>query len=160
MTNMAVELALKARGVALARAKVGDRHVLEALHAHGWLLGGEGSGHLLALDKHTTGDGLVSALLVLQACVRSGKTVAELLSAVTLFPQVLINVRLQAGQDWKSNLRLQAATAAVEAELGDAGRVLIRASGTEPVLRVMVEAREASLAQAGAQRIADTLAAA
>jgi phosphoglucosamine mutase len=160
MTNMAVELALKARGVALARAKVGDRHVLEALHAHGWLLGGEGSGHLLALDKHTTGDGLVSALLVLQACVRSGKTVAELLSAVTLFPQVLINVRLQTGQDWKSNLQLQEATAAVEAELGDAGRVLIRASGTEPVLRVMVEAREAGLAQACAQRIADTLAAA
>ena len=160
MTNMAVELALKARGVALARAKVGDRHVLEALHAHGWLLGGEGSGHLLALDKHTTGDGLVSALLVLQACVRSGKTVAELLCAVALFPQVLINVRLQVGQDWKSNLRLQEATAAVEAELGDAGRVLIRASGTEPVLRVMVEAREASLAQACAQRIADTLAAA
>jgi phosphoglucosamine mutase len=160
MTNMAVELALSARGVSLVRAKVGDRHVLEALHAHRWVLGGEGSGHLLALDKHTTGDGLVSALLVLQACVRSGKTVAELLNAITLFPQVLINVRLQSGQDWRANRRLQEATAAVEAELGDSGRVLIRASGTEPVLRVMVEARDAALAQACAQRIADTLAAA
>jgi phosphoglucosamine mutase len=159
MTNMAVELALRQRGVQLVRAKVGDRHVLEALNQHRWVLGGEGSGHLLALDKHTTGDGLVSALMVLQACVRSGKTVAELLSAITLFPQVLINVRLQPGQDWKSNPQLQDATDAVQAELGDAGRVLIRASGTEPVVRVMVEAREASVAQACAQRIAATLAA-
>jgi phosphoglucosamine mutase len=160
MTNMAVELALGARGVSLVRAKVGDRHVLEALHAHRWVLGGEGSGHLLALDKHTTGDGLVSALLVLQACVRSGKTVAELLNAITLFPQVLINVRLQSGRDWKANRQLQEVTAEVEAELGDSGRVLIRASGTEPVLRVMVEARDATMAQSCAQRIADTLAAA
>jgi phosphoglucosamine mutase len=159
MTNMAVELALRQRGVQLVRAKVGDRHVLEALNQHRWVLGGEGSGHLLALDKHTTGDGLVSALMVLQACVRSGKTVAELLSAITLFPQVLINVRLQPGQDWKSNPQLQDAADAVQAELGDAGRVLIRASGTEPVVRVMVEAREASVAQACAQRIAATLAA-
>jgi phosphoglucosamine mutase len=159
MTNMAVELALRARAVELIRAKVGDRYVLEELEKRGWLLGGEGSGHLLALDKHTTGDGIVSALQVLQACVRSGHSLAELLADVTLFPQVLINVRLKPGQDWKSNARMEQETRAVEAELGDSGRVLIRASGTEPLVRVMVEARDAVQAKACAQRIADTLAA-
>jgi phosphoglucosamine mutase len=158
MTNMAVEVALKARGVQFVRAKVGDRYVLEELERHQWLLGGEGSGHLLALDKHTTGDGLISALQVLQALQRSGKTMAELLAQVTLFPQTLINVRLKPGQDWKSNAALASETRKVEAELGDNGRVLIRASGTEPLLRVMVEARDAQVAQASAQRIADTLA--
>lgn len=158
MTNMAVELALKAKGIELVRAKVGDRYVLEELEQRGWLLGGEGSGHLLALDKHTTGDGLISALQVLQACIRSGQTLAELLSDVTLFPQVLINVRIKPGQDWKTCPYLNNATLAVEAELGNTGRVLIRASGTEPLLRVMVEARDAAQAQACAQRIADTLA--
>lgn len=159
MTNMAVELALKAKGVELVRAKVGDRYVLEELEKRGWLLGGEGSGHLLALDKHTTGDGLVSALQVLQACIRSGQTLSELLVDVTLFPQTLINVRLKPGQDWKSSARLASETLAVEAELGQTGRVLIRASGTEPLLRVMVEARDPVQAQACAQRIADTIAA-
>jgi phosphoglucosamine mutase len=157
MTNMAVEVALKARGVQFVRAKVGDRYVLEELEKHRWILGGEGSGHLLALDKHTTGDGLVSALQVLQACVRSGKTMAELLAGVTLFPQTLINVRLTPGQDWKSNTRMAEETQAAEAALGESGRVLIRASGTEPLVRVMVEARDAALAQSCAQRIADTL---
>jgi phosphoglucosamine mutase len=158
MTNMAVEIALRSKAVELVRAKVGDRYVLEELEKRGWLLGGEGSGHLLALDKHTTGDGIVSALQVLQACMRSGQTLAELLADVTLFPQVLINVRLSPGQDWKTNQHLTAATRAVEIELGDAGRVLIRASGTEPLVRVMVEARDAAQAQSCAQRIADTLA--
>ncbi len=157
MTNMAVEVALKQRGVQFVRAKVGDRYVLEELNKHKWLLGGEGSGHLLALDKQTTGDGLVSALQVLQTCVRSGQTMAQLLAAVTLFPQTLINVRLQPGVDWKANTRLAAETKAVEAELGDSGRVLIRASGTEPLVRVMVEAREAAQAQACAERLAATL---
>ena len=157
MTNMAVEVALKARGVQFVRAKVGDRYVLEELEKHQWILGGEGSGHLLALDKHTTGDGLVSALQVLQACVRSGKTMAQLLGGVTLFPQTLINVRLTPGQDWKSNARMAEETKAAEAALGDTGRVLIRASGTEPLVRVMVEARDAAQAQSCAQRIADTL---
>jgi phosphoglucosamine mutase len=157
MTNMAVEVALKCRGVQFVRARVGDRYVLEELEKNDWILGGEGSGHLLALDKHTTGDGLVSALQILQACVRSGKSMAQLLSGVELFPQTLINVRLLAGQDWKSNAAMQSATAAVEAELGDSGRVLIRASGTEPLVRVMVEARDATQAQQAAQRIADTL---
>lgn len=157
MTNMAVEVALKKRGVQFVRAKVGDRYVLEELEKHKWILGGEGSGHLLALDKHTTGDGLVSALQVLQACVRSGKTMAQLLGGVTLFPQTLINVRLAPGQDWKSNARMAEETKAAEAALGDTGRVLIRASGTEPLVRVMVEARDAAQAQSCAQRIADTL---
>ena len=158
MTNMAVELALREKGVELVRAKVGDRYVLEELEKRGWLLGGEGSGHLLALDKHTTGDGLVSALQVLQACVRTGQTLAELLADLTLFPQTLVNVRLQPGQDWTANTRLPLETKAVEAELGSNGRVLIRASGTEPLVRVMVEARDAVQAQACAERIAATLA--
>ena len=157
MTNMAVEVALKARGVEFVRAKVGDRYVLEELEKHGWLLGGEGSGHLLALDKHSTGDGLISALQVLQACVRSGKSLAQLLADVTLFPQTLINVRLQPGQDWKSSAALADMSRTVEAELGDSGRLLIRASGTEPLLRVMVEARDAAQALACAERVADTV---
>ncbi len=157
MTNMAVELALTAQGIEFVRAKVGDRYVLEELEKRGWLLGGEGSGHLLALDKHTTGDGLISALQVLQACVRSGKTIAQLLSDVTLFPQTLINVRLKPGQDWKNNARLAAETHAVTAELQGTGRLLIRASGTEPLLRVMVEARDAVQALACAERVAETV---
>ena len=153
MTNLAVEVALKARGVQFVRAKVGDRYVLEELEKNGWLLGGEGSGHLLALDKHTTGDGLISALQVLQACVRSGKPLSELLADVTLFPQVLLNVRLRPGQDWKASLALQAESKAVEAELGETGRILIRASGTEPLLRIMVEARDATQAKSCAERL-------
>jgi phosphoglucosamine mutase len=157
MTNLAVELALKARGVALMRAKVGDRYVLEELHARSWLLGGEGSGHLLALDKHTTGDGIVSALQVLEAIRRSGRSLAELLAGVALFPQTLINVRLGPGVDWKASPRLASEHERVLAELGDGGRVLIRPSGTEPLVRVMVEAREAALAQGCAQRLANAL---
>lgn len=157
MTNMAVELALKSRDVDFVRAKVGDRYVLEELAARGWQLGGEGSGHLLALDKHTTGDGIVSALLVLQSICRTGKSLAEQLAGVDLFPQTLINVRLQAGQDWKSNAHLAREQAEVTADLGARGRVLIRASGTEPLLRVMVEASDAALAQQCAQRLADAV---
>ncbi|SHM84922.1 phosphoglucosamine mutase [Rhizobacter sp. OV335] len=157
MTNMAVEVALKAQDIEFVRAKVGDRYVLEELAARGWLLGGEGSGHLLALDKHTTGDGIVSALQVLQAVSRSGKSLAQLVEAVTLFPQVLINVRLKPGQDWKSAPRLAETQAAVQRELGNDGRLLIRPSGTEPLVRVMVEARDAAQAKACAERLADTL---
>lgn len=155
MTNMAIELALRERGIELVRAKVGDRYVLEELAARGWLLGGESSGHLLALDKHTTGDGIVSALQVLQAVQRSQASLSDLLAGVALFPQTLLNVRLAAGADWKQNNRLAAETRAAEAELAGRGRVLIRASGTEPVLRVMVEAGEATQAARLAQRLAD-----
>ncbi|MBS0291873.1 MAG: phosphoglucosamine mutase [Proteobacteria bacterium] len=155
MTNMAVEQALLRRGVKFVRAKVGDRYVLEELQRQRWLLGGEGSGHLLALDRHTTGDGLVSALQVLQTCVRSQKSLAQLLADVPLFPQVLLNVRLQPGQDWTRNEALSRATREVQADLGNDGRVLVRASGTEPLLRVMVEARDADQARHCAQRLAD-----
>lgn len=157
MTNKAIEVALRAKGIEFVRAKVGDRYVLEELDKRGWLLGGEGSGHLLALDRHTTGDGIVSALQVLQACVRSGRSVAQLLEGVTLFPQTLINVRLAEGQDWSTNVELAVEAERAEAELGDTGRVLIRASGTEPLLRVMVEARDAAQAEACARRIASTI---
>ena len=157
MTNMAVEVALKARDVEFVRAKVGDRYVLEELASRGWLLGGEGSGHLLALDRHTTGDGIVSALQILQAVARSGKTLAQLLEGVTLFPQTLVNVRLKPGQDWKATPGLAAEQAAVEKELGNNGRLLIRPSGTEPLVRVMVEARDPKVAQASAERLANLL---
>jgi phosphoglucosamine mutase len=155
MTNMGVEVALRQRGVDLVRAKVGDRYVLEELVARGWLLGGESSGHLLALDKHTTGDGIVSALQVLQAVQRARASLAELLEGVQLFPQTLLNVRLERMTDWKQNARLVAESQAAEAELAGAGRVLIRASGTEPVLRVMVEARDGAQARHCAQRLAE-----
>jgi phosphoglucosamine mutase len=159
MTNMAIELALKAKGVQLVRAKVGDRYVLEELEKNDWLLGGESSGHLLALDKHTTGDGIISALQVLQAVQRSGQSLAQLLGDVKLFPQELINVRLKPGQDWKANSKLAPAQAEIEKELGNTGRILIRASGTEPVVRVMVEAKDAAQAKRCAQSLADVIAA-
>jgi phosphoglucosamine mutase len=153
MTNMAVELALRAQGIPFVRAKVGDRYVLEELEKRGWILGGEGSGHLLALDRHSTGDGVISALSVLAACVRAGRSLAQLMVDLTLFPQVLLNVRIAAGYDWQHNAHGQELVRAVEAELGDTGRVLVRASGTEPLLRLMVEARDPSQAQACAERL-------
>jgi phosphoglucosamine mutase len=158
MTNMAVELALRSRGIELVRAKVGDRYVLEELSARGWALGGEGSGHLLALDRHTTGDGIVSALQLLEAVRASGRSLAALLDGVTLFPQTLINVCIAVGSDWRANPKLRDVQSNVERELGASGRVLIRASGTEPVLRVMVEARDAAQARVSAERIAAALA--
>jgi phosphoglucosamine mutase len=154
MTNMAVELALRSRDVPMVRAKVGDRYILEELSARGWLLGGEGSGHLLALDKHTTGDGIISALQVLQAVIHGGRSLSQMLADVALFPQTLINVRLATDVDWKSNRTLATEQEAVQRELADSGRVLIRASGTEPLLRVMVEASDAELARRCAERLA------
>ncbi|GGI54461.1 phosphoglucosamine mutase [Oxalicibacterium solurbis] len=157
MTNMALEVAFKEMGVDFVRANVGDRYVLEALQERGWLLGGEGSGHMLCLDKHTTGDGIISALQILSALKRSGKNLAQLTAEITMFPQTLINVRVVPGFDWKKNQALLAEKDAVERELGQAGRVLIRASGTEPLIRVMVEARDAQVAEKMAKRIASTL---
>ena len=154
MTNMAVEVALQRAGVQFVRAAVGDRYVLEQLREHGWQLGAEGSGHILSLDRHSTGDGIVSSLLVLAAMKRSGKTLAQLLEGVTLFPQKLINVRMQAGADWKGNDAIRRAIGAAEAALDGHGRVLIRASGTEPVLRVMVEAQRVDDAVHHAEAIA------
>jgi phosphoglucosamine mutase len=157
MTNLGVEQALRARGVDFIRAAVGDRYVLEELLARGWQLGGEGSGHLLALDRHTTGDGIVSALMVLEAVVRSGRGLADLLQGVDLFPQTLINVRLRPGTDWQSNRALADRRAEIDRELGATGRVLIRPSGTEPVVRVMVEARDAAQSKRCAEQLAAAL---
>jgi phosphoglucosamine mutase len=154
MTNMAVEVALKEAGVQFVRAAVGDRYVLEKLRENNWMLGAEGSGHILSLDRHSTGDGIVSALLVLAAIKRSGKALADLLEGVTLFPQKLINVQMSPDADWKSSDAIKRAIADAERSLDSHGRVLIRASGTEPVLRVMVEAASQTDAIAHAESIA------
>ena len=158
MTNLGVEQALARQDIELVRAKVGDRYVLEELGRRGWLLGGEGSGHLLALDCHSTGDGLISALQVLQACIRQERGLKALLADVKLFPQVLLNVRMAPGADWSSNTRLLQVREEVEQRLAGRGRVLLRPSGTEPVVRVMVEASEHELARSSAQALADALA--
>jgi phosphoglucosamine mutase len=157
MTNIAIELALRSKGVPLIRAKVGDRYVLEELGARGWQLGGEGSGHLLALDKHTTGDGIVSALQILQAVQRSGRSLAALLDGVSLYPQTLLNVRLAPGIDWRQHDALSKTLQMVQGELETKGRVLIRPSGTEPVLRIMVEAHDEHTASDCAHRLALSL---
>lgn len=157
MTNFAVEQAIKAQGIGFERANVGDRYVLEQLRTKGWLLGGEGSGHLICLDKHTTGDGTVAALQVLAAMRRHKKTLEVLLDKVELYPQTLINVRFKSDYVWQTDPALQNATEAVKKKLSGTGRVLIRASGTEPVLRVMVEARNAVDAQACAAEIAKVI---
>jgi phosphoglucosamine mutase len=157
MTNMAVEAALGEMGVGFARAKVGDRYVLELLQERGWQVGGEGSGHLLALDKHTTGDGIISALQILSALRRSGTTLASITSELSLWPQTLLNVKIKPGFDWQSSGDLLSARERAEAALGASGRVLIRPSGTEPLLRVMVEARDANLARRLAEDIASCI---
>ena len=153
MTNMALEQALKNRGVPFKRAKVGDRYVMELLAAEGWLYGGENSGHILALDRHTTGDGLVSALQVLVALKRSGGTLADLLGGLVLFPQCMINVPVKPGFNWQDYAAVTTAVDASAARLGGRGRVLLRPSGTEPVLRVMVEAEDAVLSRTEAESI-------
>jgi phosphoglucosamine mutase len=154
MTNYALEQRFAQLKVPFARAKVGDRYVLELLESKGWQFGGEGSGHLLCLDRHTTGDGIVSALQVLAAMRRAGKSLRQLTEDLALLPQSLVNVRTAPGFDWTTHTPLQQASESVQRELAGQGRVLIRASGTEPVLRVMVEAGDAELAESLARRIA------
>lgn len=155
MTNLAVENAIKGLGIDFERAKVGDRYVLEALKQRGWIIGGEGSGHLLCLDQHSTGDGTIAALQVLAAMSQNKQSLAQLLNTVKIFPQVLLNIKFKPGYDWKSDEALKQQIAKVESELKDIGRVLIRASGTEPVLRVMVETRDPDVAMNAAKSIAD-----
>jgi phosphoglucosamine mutase len=160
MSNLGLEHSLKEMGVPFMRAKVGDRYVLAMLKEHGGILGGETSGHLLCLDRTTTGDGLVSALQVLAVMKRTGKSLEALTAAMPQFPQVMINVRSQERIDPAKSASIQAAVERVEKTLGSAGRVVLRASGTEPVIRVMVEAREQAMATRCANELADTVRAA
>jgi phosphoglucosamine mutase len=155
MTNLAVENAITALNIGFERANVGDRYVLELLKQKDWLIGGEGSGHLLCLDHHSTGDGTIAALQVLAAVTQKKKTLAQLLDKVHIFPQVLLNVRYKSGYDWKSDQKLAQQIAKVESDLKGFGRVLIRASGTEPLVRVMVETQDAEIAMSAAKSIAD-----
>lgn len=156
MSNLGFEHALGKLGVGFARAKVGDRYVLETLVERGWQLGGENSGHIICLDKHTTGDGIVSALQVLAAMRERGKSLAQLCKPLKLYPQVLINVRVAKGFDWKSHPGIVKAKDGVERALGTSGRVLLRPSGTEPLLRVMVEGRDGAKVERFARQIAES----
>jgi phosphoglucosamine mutase len=154
MSNLGLELALRELGIGFHRAPVGDRYVLAALKEHGGMLGGESSGHILCLDCTTTGDALVSALQVLDVMRRTGHSLAQLAAGMPRFPQVLINVRVPRRFDPEKVPAVAAVSAQVKAELGDQGRVVLRASGTEPLIRVMVEAREQAVAQSAAERVA------
>jgi phosphoglucosamine mutase len=157
MTNLALERALGSMGIAFERAKVGDRYVLELMQARGWMFGGENSGHILCLDRHTTGDGMVSALQVLAALVRGGQGLAEAAAPVALFPQRLINLRIDQPGALLEHPAVEAACAEVRATLGARGRILLRPSGTEPVLRVMVEGEDRAEVDALAEGLASTL---
>ncbi len=157
MTNLGTELALKQLGCDFRRAKVGDRYVLEVLQREGWQVGGESSGHILCLDKHTTGDGIVSALQVLAALRRSDQSLADYTRDCPVFPQVLINVRVAKGFHLNGQLPVRDAVDAVEAELGDSGRVVLRPSGTEPLIRVMVEGRDEPQVRRCAEQIAEAV---
>ena len=158
MSNLGLEVALKDRGIAFARAQVGDRYVVAKLLQEGWHLGGEGSGHILCLDQATTGDGVVSALQVLRAITDQGKTLAELKGAMTKFPQVMINVPANSAKVMENNA-VQSAVRDVDAVLGDKGRVLLRPSGTEPLIRVMVEGEDAPQVRRLAAQLAAVVAA-
>ena len=157
MTNYGLEQALGRMGIGFARARIGDRYVVELLREKKWLLGGENSGHLICLDKHTTGDGIVSALQVLSAVRVLGKTLAELTADLVMYPQVLVNVEVPKGFDWKKNKAIADARSGVERSLNGKGRVLLRPSGTEPVLRVMVEGEPREDIETAAKSIADTV---
>jgi phosphoglucosamine mutase len=157
MTNLAVENAIKSLGIGFERANGGDRYVLELLKQKGWIIGGEGSGHLLCLDQHSTGDGTIAALQILAAMKQNKKSLAQLLEGVIVFPQVLINIRIKPGYDWKADQSLAKQIANVEDELKGIGRVLIRASGTEPLVRVMVETQNADVAMNAAKSIANLI---
>lgn len=157
MTNLAFEHALAELNVPFARAAVGDRYVLEKLLENGWLYGGENSGHILCLDKHTTGDGIVSALQVLTALREEGCDLHALLSRLELYPQQLINVPLSKGFPWQDHPGIHAVKREVETGLAGAGRILLRASGTEPLLRVMVEGRNAEQVSAAAEKLANAV---
>lgn len=157
MTNLAFEHALQRMGVPFLRAKVGDRYVMEQLQQQGWQLGGENSGHIICLDRHSTGDGIISALQVLHALRASGQSLAQAASDLTLYPQVLVNVRVAEKRDFASIPAVRDAVAEAEKALDGRGRVLLRPSGTEPLLRVMVEGEDAVLVRRCADSIADAV---
>jgi phosphoglucosamine mutase len=157
MTNLAIENYFKKLGIPFARAKVGDRFVLELLQKKGWELGGEGSGHIICLDKHSTGDGIISALQVLYAMKDTNKTLAELSRGVTLYPQQLINIKLTERFDFLALKSVKAAQIKAENDLGSQGRVLLRASGTELLVRVMVEGESKQKVKRWAEYIANIL---
>ena len=155
MTNLGLELALKKHNIPFARAKVGDRYVSELMQQNGWSLGGESSGHVICSDVASTGDGLVAALKVFFAIIGSGQTLQALLSDLTMCPQVMINVRCEKAVDVNQDPAIIAAVADVEQQLGDSGRVLLRPSGTEPLIRVMVEGQDGQLVGQLTQQLAD-----
>jgi phosphoglucosamine mutase len=155
MSNLGLELALRGIGVEFQRAKVGDRHVLAMLKECGGILGGETSGHVICLDRTTTGDGLITALQVLAVMARTGRPLSELVAGMAQFPQILLNVRVREPADPHRNEAVRAAVAGAEAELGDKGRIVLRASGTEPLIRVMVEGEDRQQVTALANRLAD-----
>jgi phosphoglucosamine mutase len=154
MSNLGFEHALGRLGITLGRAKVGDRYVLELMQDKGWLFGGENSGHIICLDRHSTGDGIIAALQVLAALRATGETLAEACVDMSLYPQKLINVKMPAGFDWAGAEGIERAVKAAESALDGSGRVLLRPSGTEPLLRVMVEGRDAALVTGQAEAIA------
>ena len=157
MSNLGLEVALRERGIGFVRAQVGDRYVLGMLRDHGGELGGETSGHILTLDKTTTGDAIIAALQVLAVIRRTGRPLAELAAGMSKFPQVMINVRVARRVDPATVPAIAAAVERVQARLGPDGRVVLRASGTEPVIRVMVEGRDAALANASASELAEAV---
>ena len=157
MSNLGLEQSLQAEGIPFLRAAVGDRYVLAMLREHGGVLGGETSGHLLCLDRTTTGDGLVSALQVLAVMKRTGRPLAELTAGMPQFPQVMVNVRVRERIDPRQSPAIQAAVSRVEAALGRTGRVVLRASGTEPLIRVMVEGEDEAVVTRHANELAETV---
>jgi phosphoglucosamine mutase len=157
MSNLGLELALREQGLQFVRAKVGDRYVREMMEAQGWHLGGESSGHIICTDVTTTGDGIVSSLQVLLALRSFDLSLRELLKQVPMFPQHMINVRIASGSTMQDNAEVAAAVRDVEARLGDSGRVLLRPSGTEPVIRVMVEGWDAAQVAELCRALADTV---
>jgi phosphoglucosamine mutase len=157
MTNLAFEHAMQKLGIPFKRARVGDRYVMELLQQQGWQLGGENSGHIICLDKHSTGDGIISALQVLHALRVNKQTLQEATSDLHMYPQVLINVKVNKGVDCLGHNQVKAAVADAEQTLNGKGRVLLRPSGTEPLLRVMVEGEDQQLVERSAQRIAEVV---
>ncbi|MDO9312164.1 MAG: phosphoglucosamine mutase, partial [Nitrosomonas sp.] len=160
MTNLAIEDQFKKLHIPFLRTNVGDRYVLESLQEKGWHLGGENSGHIICMDKHTTGDGIISALQVLYALRDTNKTLAEFMRGVSLYPQRLINVRIPKTFNFNTNKAIKTVLQEAEADLSSDGRVLIRASGTEPLIRVMVEGKFKHKVNSWAERIAETVQAA